>query len=343
MRPTDDQDDRRDDEELVARLVAAAGPRPELPDALRVRWEESFKASLAEELGHRSRWRQLRLGGAVAAGLAATLALTVVLVAVWTPTKAHPAAQVAALTGTVESSHQDSMEPGVSVQVGETIRTGPSASIAFRYRDADVRLSGDTVLEFHAARVTLRKGSVYVDSGLPAERNVGAPAVMVETSRGSLTHLGTQFLVTLTDDALLAAVREGSIALRTDRFRREFTADVESAAMVRVDDSGELVASRIEPSGGIWAWVPVASPGVAHDERNAASLLAWIGRETGRTVSYATPAASAHAAGTELGGVELTGVPVDDVLAAVIGTTRLSVAQSGSAMVVSLEGDEDPH
>lgn len=341
MKPTDEQDGQLDgqleDEELVGRLVAAAGPRPELPDALRERWETSFKRALADELSQRSRWRQVSVGGVVAAALA----LAVTLVAVWTPTKAHPIAQVAAASGANERADHAPLRVGENVFIGETIRTGPSGSIAFRYRDADLRMSNNTVLEFHGARVRLLMGTVYVDSGAPGERPVGAPSVMVETSRGSLTHVGTQFLVTMTDAALVAAVREGSIALRTDRYRRQLAADQETAAMVRVSAAGELMTSHIEPSGGIWAWVPVASPGVTFDARTADSLLSWIARETGRAVHYSTPQVRAHAAITELRG-ELGGLSVEAALAAVTGTTHLSVVESPTTMTVGFEAGFDP-
>lgn len=318
------------EEELVRRVLEAAGPRHALPDALRERWETAFHAELDQVL-HRRRRVKRNMLIAVAASVAA-VAVALALLAF--PT--HPMPPVAIITavhGHGELLGGGVVTTGMSVAAEQTIETGPAGRVSLRYHEADVRLDVSSKLELHDDRLTLAEGTLYVDTG--TEGSAHGP-VIIETALGTFSHLGTQFMVNLHDGALTAAVREGTILLTTDAARDSFSADAGSARLVSVSKAGAIDVAAVPTHGGIWTWVLEASPGFARDSATQDEFLRWLARETGTTLTYASDAARRHALLGRVVGLE--GQPIDRAIEIVNLTTDLSVsADEGSELRVRLK------
>ena len=179
---------------------------------------------------------------------------------------------------------QRSLVSGERLNVGDRLRTGLRGGLGMKYRDADVRVGRDTEVVVHATRLELVSGVVYVDTGATGS---GQTDVVVATRLGSITHLGTQYVVQLDSEQLVSAVREGQIIFRSDQHKRQLSADASTAGEIRVAEDGGVTESRKPRNGDLWDWALEISPGISLAGRSPDEVLTWAARESGRTLKYA--------------------------------------------------------
>jgi ferric-dicitrate binding protein FerR (iron transport regulator) len=322
MDPTGDED------EIVRKLMGAAGARPAPPQALQDKWVAHFRSELAVEL-RKKRARRQR-AAAVGIALAATLALVVgVRVPKPDPTKGEPIGRVARISGHLEGPRSISLRPGTDVHSGDALRTPTSGRAALAIGDVEVRLDAATAITMLDRGVRLETGSIYVDTRGTSNRDF-----LVQTTRGSVTHLGTQYLVSVRADTLTVGVREGKVALSVDASERILENASEGAMLATVDASG-VTLSLVPMHGGIWEWVPAMAAPLSIEGRSAHELLDWLGRETGRKVEYANERVEAQARAAILKG-DVVNPALDGAVELLNATTRLSVtvdAASGALHV----------
>ncbi|MDH3642773.1 MAG: FecR family protein, partial [Gammaproteobacteria bacterium] len=220
---------RDPEEEQLQALLAEAGRREQPPTAKQQQFEAVFRRELQPVVAaRRQRRRSFYAASAAVVVLAAGVAVLL------SPAVQPPivvAEVVSAVDGNQTFSNGGSGAPlieGSSVHMGQTVRTSRQGMLALVYRNADVRLNRDTTVRFHAARIELIDGTIYVDTG--NDRPRGAPPVVITTPLGSFSHVGTQFMVDVDNNReVTAAVREGTIRLRTDNVQRNFGAAGEGA------------------------------------------------------------------------------------------------------------------
>lgn len=227
---------------------------------------------------------------------------------------------VARLTGPVEVRRDGdgawrSLDAVAALHTGDVVRTSGAGRVALRRADGfEMRLDSDTTVSFDGLDVAaLDSGRVYVDAGRAGSRAAGFE---VQTSRGGLHHLGTQYSVALTTEALTVAVREGSVALDGDR------ADVVARAGERltVQADGRVVRDTIATHGEDWEWVQAVAPSFAIEGHTLDEFLAWAARETGHQLVYASTDAARLADSTVLRG-SVEDLTPEQAIAAVLTTT----------------------
>jgi ferric-dicitrate binding protein FerR (iron transport regulator) len=200
------------------------------------------------------------------------------------------------------------------LQIGEEVFTDPAGRAALTLRDGtSVRLDHDTRVEFaDAQRLVVLAGAVYVDA------NVLGGRLRVDTPRGTVRHLGTQYEVRLLGDDIRIRVREGAI---------ELTAQDQSAQRGRageeltVSAGGRVERSAISTYGADWDWTGSAAPTIAIDGRPLTEFLAWAGRELGREVVFRFPEDRTLADAVILNGT-IDGLSPAQALEAVLETTQ---------------------
>jgi hypothetical protein len=322
-------------DELIARVLRAAGPRRELPPELAARWHSIF----ARELHAAARRRRLiRLAAVASVALATLVGVALVRAPSGGPTAL---AQVVHLSGASVTSGGPVVRVGDGLYSGSHVRTGPDGFVGFAYRDADVRLGNDSTLALHLEHLELRRGKVYIDTGAGEHRRTSP--IVLETQWGTLTHVGTQFLVQSSDAGLSSAVREGTIVLRTGAARRELNAPRGAAAIIEVDARGRLSTS-FEPVGGErWGWISSATPGFAIAGHSALAALEWAARETGRELLFADAQARTYARGVVLGSnADARARSLEDVRVIVTRLTDLTVKTEAEASIrVALERNSE--
>ena len=82
-----------------------------------------------------------------------------------------------------------------------------------------------------------------------------------------------------------------------------------------------------------WNWIADVTPPYAIEDRRLAEFLAWVCRETGRELAFATPEAEAAAQSIILRG-SVAGLSPDEALAAVMATTNLTYTDDNGRLIV---------
>jgi ferric-dicitrate binding protein FerR (iron transport regulator) len=329
------------DEQHLARLIREAGPRQQPPadvrDAVRVaahrEWRAMVRARAPQQRRASARWSLA--AAASIAGLAAWLALPMLA------TQEIAMASLERVSGAVELGRAGLLgefapaREGATVLTGQEIRSGRGGRAALDVAGVSLRLDEGTVVAALAVdRVELKQGALYVD----VAPGTSAPALVVETPYGTIEHLGTQYEARLSDAGLRLRVREGRVRLAG---KGRVVEAVAGEQLVMIAD-GELRREPVLRAGGDWTWVSAIAPPFDIDERPLADFLAWAARESGREISYASPASAAEAARVVLRG-SVRGLTPERALAAVLSTTRLDYreesGESAERLVVDFSGD----
>ena len=159
---------------------------------------------------------------------------------------------------------------------------------------------------------------------------------MIETPRGMLTHVGTQFAVSVADHDVRATVREGAVAFSSDGDHRTISAD-DGPIEMRVSGDG-VTTQHVAGTGERWDWTVAAAPGFVVDGHTADEFLVWATRQTGSQLRYADDATRFHSRAVILHG-NVGRLSVAQGLAAVNATTGLDIDESDPATLhVSLRG-----
>lgn len=304
-------------EAVVGRLVATAGPgrtaspeaRERIYAAVRASWLEAVEAeraasgpSMAAPAAAPASRRIWAYGLAAAAAAAA---VTLLLLGQGPSPVDGPVrlASVAAVEGTVQLIHGAATSPpepitaDSSIEAGDRLRTGAGGRIALELADGlDLRVNVGSELVFAAAdRVELAAGTVYVDSGaIP-----GANSLRLETSLGSVTHIGTQYEVRFDGQSLSLRVREGAVVFSGS----DGETTGEAGEQIDIGSDGGTARSAIAPDAAEWAWAAELSTLPAANSYALGEVLEWIARESGLKLEYPSREAELRLANTRIVGL----------------------------------------
>jgi ferric-dicitrate binding protein FerR (iron transport regulator) len=318
------------DDEALGELLKEVGRR-DLPPAdftrdLKATLHAEWRAGVDRRQAARRRWAW---GGAVAATLAA-VAIGVGVRS--TDTAAIETGRIARVAGplTIVTHDARTLSAAVdqSITVGERLQTHAASRAAVQLANGvTLRLDHDTDLRFDAGnRITLAQGALYVDAG--AEGQAGR-ALVVDTSHGSVRHLGTLYEVRVGDETLRVSVREGKVEVARD------DAAIVGVAGERllITRSGNLERVTIAANADDWDWLESVAPQFAIDGKPLVEFLSWAGRELGQEVVFTTPATEAEARAVVLKG-STTGLNPAQALDAVLATTTLKADRSADGRIL---------
>lgn len=312
--------EQHEERDLVATLIRSAGWRGQPPPGSRERVLAAVEAKWNASLRRRRLWRA---GSAVAATfLVAATAVgllrmgpfqdTAAIVAhvdrIAGPVETRPAGAGAWLQA-VEAAHQP-------VYAGTRMRTGGTGTAGLLLTSGvSLRLASASAIELQDAnRLRLVHGAMYVDTG-PDGRG---GTVEVVTTAGTVLDMGTQFELKLDDAQLRVRVREGQVVLRRD----DGDIVTQAGGQLTMGRDGKVSRSSIDPADPSWQWAERIAPAPETDGRTAASLLAWVARETGRDLRYLDEDAEKAAGVTILHG-RISGLTPLQTLDVLLATTTL--------------------
>ena len=188
-----------------------------------------------------------------------------------------------------------------------------------------LRLAPGTVVQAVDPRtLALTSGRAYFD--FPP----GSGSFVLHTSVGTIEHVGTQFEVMQSESGVRVRVREGSVLLRGDR--RVLT--INTGAEVLVDREGRIQRSAYPPYGDDWEWVESVAPSYEIENRPLAEFLTWVGRETGRHITFVDARAREVANRTMLHG-SVKGMRPMEALDQVLSTTSLRFELQGGEIRIA--------
>jgi ferric-dicitrate binding protein FerR (iron transport regulator) len=240
-------------------------------------------------------------------------------------------ASVASVDGQLLASNDDTAAAargvGQVIRVGDSMQTDGQSRAAVSFSDGlSLRLDHDTRLTVDATdRITLAAGAVYIDAP-PGGRS--ANALKIDTTAGSVQHVGTQYEVQAHADAMVVSVREGRV-----RVTSPTTSNTgEAGQVLRLTTAGEVTRSALATIDPHWDWAVQAAPDFDIDNQTLANFLQWIARETGRHLVYSTPQAETAAETVKLRG-SIAGLDADVALTTVLATTQFRRYQTDATEI----------
>ena len=327
------QDNREAEDQDVARLLRAAGRRPELPEALKESWEAQFRNELAA-VTHERRRDRLRLLGGLCAGLAVVAVAIGLLLG--QPTGPELIIRVANVAGGTLEQRDGTRLPlraGHFLLEGSAVSTGPDGHIGISYRDYDLRLNSATEVAFADGRVELRGGEIYASSAAAA---VTDDPLVIATPHGIIRDIGTQFVVALEGDRTVATVREGTIVLEQGEEEYLAQAQPERASRISTGADRRLSRESVPATGDDWRWIYRSSPAFKLDGSTAYEFLDWSVRESGLRLVFDSEAAEIRARVNQLHG-DLPDLDPERAVAPVLAATDLVARREGNTLRVSLD------
>jgi ferric-dicitrate binding protein FerR (iron transport regulator) len=315
----------------LARLIEAAGRREAPPTQA----YERALAATTQVWQAKVRRRRWRIAANMAAGIA-TLGLgTFIALRSFEsgPSIAEPIANVARVIGAVSVRSSDSRdwtslrEDGPALPSGAVLRTSARSGAALQIGDVSVRIAdrSEVVVE-SGSQLQLAHGKVYVDT--VSDRGTGRMRVI--SDGGTVTDVGTQFEVLYQPGAYRVRVREGEVLLQRGEERWRSRA----GEQISIDGNGVVSNATIAADDPAWRWVQALGSAPDIDNQPLTILLAWVAREAGVAVRYATPAIEQRASDTILHG-SIRGLEPLDALAVMLATTDLrhEVLADGTIMI----------
>jgi ferric-dicitrate binding protein FerR (iron transport regulator) len=319
------------DEQSIEQLLQGVGKRDLPSDSVAEQVRQAVHAEWRELIEQRQR-RSRFLSYAMAAGVAAVV-LTVALSLRFNSVSAVPVASVAKVDGVLQvdpagSGDWHPVAAGAQVATGDTLRTDDGTRVALDFgHGVSMRVDAGSLLEIAAAdRVVLDRGTVYVDADPRVARE---QALVIGTPYGSVHHLGTQYSVSTTRAGIALSVREGRVEIT----RESGTHVAEAGEHLEIPSSGEVTRSSIAPHDARWQWATRIAPAFSIDHQPLTSFLAWVGRETGKAVHYASDDIKEQAAGVILRGSAGDLAP-EQALAAVLATTSFVHTETDSVIEI---------
>lgn len=322
--------------DLVESLIRTAGRRTEPPDEAYVRVLNAATAAFREKSAKRRErtW-------ALWAGAAAALVFAIALMFRWAPPGAERAelARVVRVIGSAEQATGDVWVPLADLHApltrGMKLRTLAGGRLGLMLPGgASLRLAAETEVMLDApGGLYLQRGTIYVDGG--ADR--AEPALTIVTPAGTARELGTQFELMVANSALRLRVREGSVAI--DRGGQATTGV--AGEEIDIDVMGSMRRGAIAADAPAWQWTEALAPMPDIDGQSAATLIAWVARETGRRLRYESPLVEERAATVILHG-NIRDLPPLDALEAMLATTDLEYVIDGDTMEIRARAERLP-
>ncbi|MDH3305030.1 MAG: FecR family protein [Gammaproteobacteria bacterium] len=282
------------DEEAMARLLRLAGPRAEIPADAESRvyarvlkeWQVSTEApedARVYKLVHRTWKRDAALAATKRWVMPIALAAAAALVAIFI---SQPQPNRPVVVGTVAkviapAASDSSFAVGDEIYAGMTIETGDGQGMSFLLaRNESLRLDENSAIRVEAGdQFRLLRGRVYADTGEFVYRDGG---LRIDSVFGAVTDIGTQFAVSIRDDLLDVAVREGRVDVRKEAHKYVAM----SGERIRLLEKGEVEVDPLALTDEYWNWTTELAPAFEIEGRSLMDFLKWTARESGRILYF---------------------------------------------------------
>ncbi|HEY5807824.1 MAG TPA: FecR family protein [Povalibacter sp.] len=196
------------------------------------------------------------------------------------------------------------------------LRTPPGSFAGLLLLDGvSLRVGDGTTLVLESgARIRLLSGRIYLDSGAAQS----AQQYEVITVAGRAVDIGTQFEVQYRDHSYRLRVREGRVRLN----RGAGSIESRPGEQVTIDARGIMERTALPKGDDDWQWIQALAPPPDINGQPLSALLAWVARETGRTIRFEDPGLERKAHTTILHGNIRLLTPLD-ALSVMLATTDL--------------------
>ncbi|MGB5337065.1 MAG: FecR family protein, partial [Woeseiaceae bacterium] len=220
---------------------------------------------------------------------------------------------------------------GDPIYEGMTIETSQGQGMSFLLaRNESLRLAENSSLRIDASdQFTLLRGRVYADTGEFVYRDGG---LRIDTEFGAVTDIGTQFAVSIDDNLLDVAVREGRVDIRSDEHAHAHHVAM-SGERVRLRPQGEVAVDTLALTDDYWNWTTDLAPTFDIEGRSLMDFLKWAARESGRILFFEDAELRMAAMRTDLHGSISDFGPLE-AIESVLPTTRFRYRIEADRIVI---------
>jgi ferric-dicitrate binding protein FerR (iron transport regulator) len=162
---------------------------------------------------------------------------------------------------------------------------------------------------------TLESGMVYADSGNAGKRSSG---LVIHTEHGTVSDIGTQFLVQVVPDHFGVVVREGSVDIASDE--ASYLVVAGNKLTIREDLPAERV--KVSATDETWNWAIELAPDFEMENKSLFEFLEWAARETGKELVFASNETLDQVRSTTLFG-DVRGFTPIEAIDSVLATTSV--------------------
>ncbi len=335
-----EHEDEQLEESIVAELIrTAANPQP-MPEAMKARLAASFADCIEQqrqqqpaEQAQSSRWLK---HPALAPLLVAASAFFAFLL--WpapqitiTPESHSIVNSVIGVSKIRQADGERALHSGSSLFTGDRLHTLSNGLVSLQFRAHQIRVNAETTLELTADGVKLFAGQIYVDES--ANSHQSGAAMIVETEFGSVTDIGTQFMVTISANSNAATVRQGIIQVTNST--QTVIAEATPDHAQRIDLSADTLDPH--PTSGYgteWNWIQDLASHFSLNGRTVNEYLVWVSQETGLGIHYSNAQVQSAASQIRLSGELNSKSRPADSLEQVLATTSLEHAISDDGVIL---------
>ncbi|EAQ97029.2 FecR family protein [Congregibacter litoralis] len=290
------QTDHNDED--LSKLLRFGGAREELPEHLKLKWEQHTREELAKvQLDRRQRKSHyFRKLSAIAATVVAVAIGSTYLLQSTDTTEVYAVLLHAEGECAVEYAKSDTkntVEP-VLANNSDAV-TGEDSFITFTYRDHEVRINENTNVKIMTDELVLLEGEIYISDDLDSSFQSNSQSIFLRTPHGSIRDIGTQFLVRASAERTEATVRNGKIRVDDGESEVEISARSREARQATLGASSTIEIISADARGSQWDWIYNAREGFAIDGRSALELLEWAAKEMGASLEFLSAAAERRA------------------------------------------------
>lgn len=311
------------DEKTVAAILNQVPPRPLAPE----HHKQAVFDAVYDVWDRKTKRRTYLRNMTWFSGLAAALLLTVFYMGKSPVIETEPVAWVddgrIAITGTSTLVTKD-----LGGQLFSTNQmTAVDQGALLRLTDGSLlKIGENSEFTFHGRHtIELHQGLLYFDSN-------GAPnaKILVSTSFGGFSNLGTQFAVETKPDAVIVSVRSGRVQVQNVPAAEQIVA----GQRLTIDQTDGVTGLMDFPVyGEYWAWTEDLVTVFDMEGKPIIAFLRWISRETGRAIQFEDSLAKAEAMQETLGPGLVTEATLEQLEWTLRATTLESRIIDGTILV----------
>ncbi len=332
------------DDAAIGRLLRLAGERPDVPRDVEARvyarvhdeWQRATRKpgeaqvyrAVHKAWRRNNRWSPRRLAMPVA--LAASVILALFLVVRPDPVPAPGSADyvIGSVARVVGGGQGRLPASGTPLVRGQRLATGAGEGISVQIDGSEsVRLAENTTVVFDERHeMTLVAGRIYADTGDLVYRDHN---LVVRTASGTVTDIGTRFVVAIDDALLEVAVREGRVDVH--RGSEEHVAVGGEKMTIAAD--GDVDIEDVDAHGDYWQWAAGLAPPYDIDGKSLFDFLRWAARETGHELVFSDDELRLAAMRTDLHG-SIEGFAPLQAIESVIATTSFRYRIDADRLII---------
>ena len=195
-------------------------------------------------------------------------------------------ASVSSFSGDVQwqqaNGDWQALQTNDAIHAGSVIKTSDNSFLTITLTDAsEIRVAANSEIMTLPKVIELRTGQLYHDT----DESITASPLIIQTSQGTVEHIGTRYLVSSQPDEVKVAVRSGQVKMTTDT-QGQTEQVLSSNQLAVLNANKDTVISHISSYDDLWDWTFMAQADFDLSNRSLYDFVQWYAHEAGLVVDW---------------------------------------------------------